>query len=198
MLRRPPRSTLFPYTTLFRSVVRDLHVLGREVLHGRDGVGGEPATGAQELEHHDLALPVHAGDADAVVADRADGAGRVRAVAAHVVDVGVVVVEVPAVDVVGKAVAVVVQAVAGDLAGVNPDVGREVRVAHLRAGVDHGDDEVGVAGADVPRLRAADVRAGGADHAVDGLAGVQDAPLEIEEGIVGDDRGMHDVVRLGV
>src|SRR5438034_8321986 len=25
MIRRPPRSTLFPYTTLFRSVVDDLH-----------------------------------------------------------------------------------------------------------------------------------------------------------------------------
>src|SRR5258705_3704022 len=30
MIRRPPRSTLFPYTTLFRSVVPDL--LGRALL----------------------------------------------------------------------------------------------------------------------------------------------------------------------
>src|SRR2546430_13614912 len=29
MIRRPPRSTLFPYTTLFRSLQRQLH-LGRE------------------------------------------------------------------------------------------------------------------------------------------------------------------------
>src|SRR2546430_16983893 len=28
MIRRPPRSTLFPYTTLFRSLRADLHVLG--------------------------------------------------------------------------------------------------------------------------------------------------------------------------
>src|SRR5437763_12441941 len=28
MLRRPPRSTLFPYTTLFRSVLPDHNVLG--------------------------------------------------------------------------------------------------------------------------------------------------------------------------
>src|SRR3712207_7375599 len=27
MIRRPPRSTLFPYTTLFRSPVRDVHPL---------------------------------------------------------------------------------------------------------------------------------------------------------------------------
>src|SRR2546429_4364460 len=29
MIRRPPRSTLFPYTTLFRSVAVALHVLAR-------------------------------------------------------------------------------------------------------------------------------------------------------------------------
>src|SRR3712207_8277542 len=42
MIRRPPRSTLFPYTTLFRSPGADLHVEQRPVLapvlplaHGR-------------------------------------------------------------------------------------------------------------------------------------------------------------------
>src|SRR3712207_6678783 len=34
MIRRPPRSTLFPYTTLFRSI--DNHVLAAERLHGDD------------------------------------------------------------------------------------------------------------------------------------------------------------------
>src|SRR3712207_8970765 len=28
MIRRPPRSTLFPYTTLFRSLVQDVHRVG--------------------------------------------------------------------------------------------------------------------------------------------------------------------------
>src|SRR5256885_2659192 len=37
MIRRPPRSTLFPYTTLFRSV-RQLDKLGRGRRHG--GLGG--------------------------------------------------------------------------------------------------------------------------------------------------------------
>src|SRR5436309_7659192 len=37
MLRRPPRSTLFPYTTLFRSVLADLRGRGL-VLHRRCGV----------------------------------------------------------------------------------------------------------------------------------------------------------------
>src|SRR3712207_7123473 len=39
MIRRPPRSTLFPYTTLFRSVAHDL-------------AAGQPAVG-EELEEHD-------------------------------------------------------------------------------------------------------------------------------------------------
>src|SRR5690242_21333790 len=37
MLRRPPRSTLFPYTTLFRS---------RRVCGGRHGSGREPGSGS--------------------------------------------------------------------------------------------------------------------------------------------------------
>src|SRR5258706_619450 len=39
MIRRPPRSTLFPYTTLFRSLLQIClaHFLGR-VLHGLDDV----------------------------------------------------------------------------------------------------------------------------------------------------------------
>src|SRR3989454_11788153 len=34
MIRRPPRSTLFPYTTLFRSYTVLLPVFASEVLHG--------------------------------------------------------------------------------------------------------------------------------------------------------------------
>src|SRR5256884_2627476 len=44
MIRRPPRSTLFPYTTLFRSRARDDDALGRprDPLVGRlDVVGGQ-------------------------------------------------------------------------------------------------------------------------------------------------------------
>src|SRR2546422_4491714 len=35
MIRRPPRSTLFPYTTLFRSHVREVVVFRREQVAGR-------------------------------------------------------------------------------------------------------------------------------------------------------------------
>src|SRR3712207_7885243 len=49
MIRRPPRSTLFPYTTLFRSPV----VVGRDDdgEERDDGVGGE-ATAQQAAVHH--------------------------------------------------------------------------------------------------------------------------------------------------
>src|SRR5438309_9279583 len=39
MVRRPPRSTLFPYTTLFRSVQADGKILAGG---GFDGIGGQP------------------------------------------------------------------------------------------------------------------------------------------------------------
>src|SRR5256885_10542297 len=44
MIRRPPRSTLFPYTTLFRSGVQDRRrrVRGPDAAHGR---GGRPGCG---------------------------------------------------------------------------------------------------------------------------------------------------------
>src|SRR5256885_4837583 len=41
MIRRPPRSTLFPYTTLFRSLRSDRVARGRD-LHGPRARCGEP------------------------------------------------------------------------------------------------------------------------------------------------------------
>src|SRR3712207_7377930 len=53
MIRRPPRSTLFPYTTLFRSLLpREVHL--HECGHG------EPARRRLRGERmHELADPVH-------------------------------------------------------------------------------------------------------------------------------------------
>src|SRR5689334_24520756 len=39
MIRRPPRSTLFPYTTLFRSLLHERHLPERELQVGRDAEG---------------------------------------------------------------------------------------------------------------------------------------------------------------
>src|ERR1035441_10820057 len=40
MIRRPPRSTLFPYTTLFRSDARNQIGEGRELGGGQSAAGG--------------------------------------------------------------------------------------------------------------------------------------------------------------
>src|SRR3712207_8705131 len=49
MIRRPPRSTLFPYTTLFRSAAR--RERGAAQAHGRGGRGPLRAAGARARAH---------------------------------------------------------------------------------------------------------------------------------------------------
>src|SRR2546430_4473173 len=73
MIRRPPRSTLFPYTTLFRS--RPDQRVGVAVVVGhRLGAGQAAAVGdrgmAELVEQHDLAAAGQRGD-DAEVGQRA-------------------------------------------------------------------------------------------------------------------------------
>src|SRR5260221_1793940 len=55
MIRRPPRSTLFPYTTLFRSVTHELDFrpLSR-VQKGRLGQRRHPGFGRTACLHHEL------------------------------------------------------------------------------------------------------------------------------------------------
>src|SRR3712207_9054964 len=61
MIRRPPRSTLFPYTTLFRSLgatVRSLHVLGTTgLLRGRPTSGSYSVHFLQALQAPDGTPP---------------------------------------------------------------------------------------------------------------------------------------------
>src|SRR2546422_4463430 len=51
MIRRPPRSTLFPYTTLFRSQNRPLHHLGNRVLVGDIDMGGNRTAEAASTDY---------------------------------------------------------------------------------------------------------------------------------------------------
>src|SRR5690349_24249704 len=54
MIRRPPRSTLFPYTTLFRSLGRQLQAMAQELLVGDRAdllVTGVDQEGQRLLEH---------------------------------------------------------------------------------------------------------------------------------------------------
>src|SRR2546426_9268075 len=77
MIRRPPRSTLFPYTTLFRSLV-ELVLRGRDA----DGIGDQVGLGAEEptdwLAEIVARLPRGVGDVDDLV--HGDVAPRVRPV----------------------------------------------------------------------------------------------------------------------
>src|SRR3712207_7613986 len=77
MIRRPPRSTLFPYTTLFRSELGLLVDAGADQPHGagHPGAGGQldlrpiPDADAMELGLGDLGVELHqavAGDAEQV------------------------------------------------------------------------------------------------------------------------------------
>src|SRR2546430_12487752 len=54
MIRRPPRSTLFPYTTLFRSVPHPTHSrhLGRGVIYSRADLGADVRSRTPRSEEH--------------------------------------------------------------------------------------------------------------------------------------------------
>src|SRR5256885_11821766 len=64
MIRRPPRSTLFPYTTLFRSRLRELGLRGADevdhdvVDHAPDGLVHQAALAQIRVKRHDgIVLP---------------------------------------------------------------------------------------------------------------------------------------------
>src|SRR5256886_17436116 len=67
MIRRPPRSTLFPYTTLFRSVLGQRLRLGRSV-YTIIGVAPRGFSGI-DLEQPDLWLPLTAAAPEVYGAD---------------------------------------------------------------------------------------------------------------------------------
>src|SRR5689334_24099723 len=54
MIRRPPRSTLFPYTTLFRSedVQPQLGMIHERLLQGTRGFGPVGVRGTERSEEH--------------------------------------------------------------------------------------------------------------------------------------------------
>src|ERR1022692_369451 len=92
MIRRPPRSTLFPYTTLFRSVGDESRILGTAPSGvGRGGadhsVGGDDSlatSGKIWSEHSDCPCatgsgPISAGRGSGLVAQPAVGPGGPRA-----------------------------------------------------------------------------------------------------------------------
>src|SRR2546430_14525835 len=59
MIRRPPRSTLFPYTTLFRSLFRSERVFeGHLVVEAREAAVHGHVLASAEREQHRLLQPL--------------------------------------------------------------------------------------------------------------------------------------------
>src|SRR5258707_8993078 len=65
MIRRPPRSTLFPYTTLFRSAVAEVFV-PRRGIDRRAVIGDQLDDGAGEIEIDEVDRHAETGALDAV------------------------------------------------------------------------------------------------------------------------------------
>src|SRR6266566_859983 len=125
MIRRPPRSTLFPYTTLFRSGHR---------LEPRVGAVAPPGFGTRPaLDHHDVRRevirPLEKGAADAVGIDR-------NPLALEALDLGDV--EAAAGDDLDVLEALAVEGLSNQVAELRIDAAR-VEVTHqfLDADVDH-------------------------------------------------------------
>src|SRR5258708_13700543 len=59
MIRRPPRSTLFPYTTLFRSLARFHHVAGHPYFLGPRHLGNVDQESRSEEHTSELQSPDH-------------------------------------------------------------------------------------------------------------------------------------------
>src|SRR3712207_8282443 len=72
MIRRPPRSTLFPYTTLFRSDPEDAEQRPPDVVVGHEGVQQDPRELGAEQERRRLAARVRDEAAHAAVPGRVD------------------------------------------------------------------------------------------------------------------------------
>ena len=179
----------------------------RAVHHARAHVGGVvecvrevedgAAARAVEAAHgQDLRVPREPGDAGAVVADRRDRPGDVRAVVVEVVRVVVVADEVPAAHVVDEPVAVVVPA-AGRVGAVGEDVRRQVGVVPCDSAVHDGDEHVRAADGQVPRELRVDVGVRGARHAGDRLPEVPQAP-EVADPWVVRYRGRRLQARVGL
>ncbi len=121
----------------------DLRALVGRVVESQNSIGGVSSVGAEELENHDLDIPVDAGDTHGVVRESADGTGRVRSVLVIEVSIavtftripyGIVAIEpVPSPDVIDVPVSVVIDAVAGDFIRVDPDIWRKVRMVDIAA-----------------------------------------------------------------
>ena len=167
--------------------------------HHRDIVDGlddrtrvADAATVLNLERHQRHLPADPSDTDAIVAHGPDDARDMGAVAVAIGHLVIVVDEVPAVGVVLIAVLVIVNGIARGVTRIRPDVGGQIGMGDVDAGVDHRHDDVPRTGRHAPSLRGIDVVADGSGI----LAGVLQVPLRRHERIIGPRGGADGEIRL--
>src|SRR3712207_8740577 len=61
MIRRPPRSTLFPYTTLFRSLWEVIHSVQGQIMSARSGVGSSHSSPGAAIKGCEIRRVGHTG-----------------------------------------------------------------------------------------------------------------------------------------
>src|SRR5207249_1612160 len=162
--------------------VDDFGSFAPRVINALDGVGSEALSHCiQKLQRHQLHPPGHANDTYAVVAYAPYRAGDMRAMPVIVPGDSRAINGVNAVHVIHVAVAIVIKQVAAlvepqkilnALAGIDPQIVREVFVSVAHAGVNDGDDDTAGVGQCVPGFRGVNVGVGPAA----GLAGVVQPP----------------------
>ena len=153
--------------------IDDSRAFAARVIHAPDGVGNETiARGVQKFARHDLHLPGHSHHPDAVVAQRADSAADVRAVAVIVHGIAAVGDGVDAVNIIHKTVAIIINPVAGNFARIHPHVVRQVLVRIAHAGVNDRHDDGARRVLNIPSVGSVDVRAGDTSQ----LTGIVQSP----------------------
>ena len=111
------------------------------------------------------------------------------AVIAGILRAGEAIGKIIAVNVIRITIAIIVQTVAGDLAGIEPHVARQIRVGVVHPGVHHGhDDGIGGGARQCPRRHKPDVRPGRAAAAIHGLARVFESPQVRKQRVIGEAR----------
>ena len=154
------------------TVIRDPHAHCSGIFDRADRIERASRTAvAEELQCHQLGVPVDPHHPLAVVARRSDRAGDVGSVGVNVHRIAIVIGEVIAVDIVDVAVAVVIDVVAGDFARVGPDVGDQIGVRVVDAGIDNADHDA-TTSLNIPGLDCIDVGI----HCSAALSGVMQSP----------------------
>ena len=121
------------------------------------------------------------------------------AVTVGIAGIVVVPIKIPPVDVIDIAVAVVIDAVSGNLAGVGPDIGGQIRMIDVHTGIDDGHHDIAAAGGHTPGFKRIDVGIIGAVGPVHILTGVMQPPQAAKIRVIrGANVGINNIIGFGI